>query len=222
MARRARDAAEREARALRDFDPALRLDELLLLAPLLLAERLLPDFAAEDFERDAVERFFAAPPLRALLARELPERPELLPRDPLELELAEAVPSIDHLPLITRCAASATASAISDPNLVALDSTDFAALSAVSAASIPASRIALRAFGLALIAAAAAARPAASISLLIAALASFSVVLLDELGDFDRVLDDCARVPANLDPVLLLDLAIANLHSIARLDTQAW
>ena len=30
-------------------------------------------------------------------------------------------PSIDHLPDITRCAASATASAISEPSLVALD-----------------------------------------------------------------------------------------------------
>jgi hypothetical protein len=48
----------------------------------------------------------------------------------------------------------------------------------VSAASRPASRIARRAFGLALIAAAAAARPAASISLLIAALASLSTVSL--------------------------------------------
>jgi hypothetical protein len=48
----------------------------------------------------------------------------------------------------------------------------------VSAASSPASRIARRAFGLALIAAAAAARPAASISLLIAAFASLSTVSL--------------------------------------------
>jgi len=48
----------------------------------------------------------------------------------------------------------------------------------VSAASRPASRIARRAFGLALIAAAAAASPAASISLLIAALASLSTVSL--------------------------------------------
>jgi hypothetical protein len=53
-----------------------------------------------------------------------------------------------------------------------------AACEAVSAASRPASRIARRAFGLALIAAAAAASPAASISLLIAALASLSTVSL--------------------------------------------
>jgi hypothetical protein len=62
--------------------------------------------------------------------------------------------------------------------LVALAITLLAACVAVSAASSPASRIARRAFGLALIAAAAAARPAASISLLIAALASLSTVSL--------------------------------------------
>jgi hypothetical protein len=64
--------------------------------------------------------------------------------------------------------------------LVALAITLLAACDAVSAASSPASRIALRAFGLALIAAAAAASPAASISLLIAALASLSTVSLRE------------------------------------------
>ncbi|MBA3668585.1 MAG: hypothetical protein H0W71_00710 [Sphingomonas sp.] len=83
-----------------------------------------------------------------------------------------------HLPDITRCAASATASAISAPNLVALDIMLDAALEAVSAASMPASRMALRALGLAAIAAAAAVSPAASISLLIAALAILSTVLL--------------------------------------------
>jgi hypothetical protein len=81
-----------------------------------------------------------------------------------------------QLPDITRCAASATASAISEPSLVALDIMLLAALLALSAASIPASRIARRAFGLAAIAAAAAVRPAASISLLIAALAILSIV----------------------------------------------
>jgi hypothetical protein len=104
------------------------------------------------------------------------------------------------LPDITFCAASATASAISEPSLVALDITDFAALSAASAASIPASLIALRALGLALIAAAAAASPAASISLLIAALASLSAVVLLELFERDEDLDDVFRV---------LDFAIA-------------
>jgi hypothetical protein len=62
-----------------------------------------------------------------------------------------------------------------------------AAVEAVSAASRPASRIARRAFGLALIAAAAAARPAASISLLIAAFASLSTVSDDLDEDFEEV-----------------------------------
>ncbi len=80
----------------------------------------------------------------------------------------------DHFPDITRCAASATASAMIEPNFVALETMLLAACDAVSAASRPASRIFFRAAGLALIAAAAAARPAASISLLSAALASLS------------------------------------------------
>ncbi|MGN6154924.1 MAG: hypothetical protein ACTHN4_04225 [Sphingomicrobium sp.] len=92
--------------------------------------------------------------------------------------------------------------------MVALDMTDLAALSAVSAASIPASLIALRAFGLALIAAAAAASPAASISLLIAALASLSVVLLPELFDRDEDLGEVLRV---------LDFAIAGLPCVRRI-----
>ena len=62
-----------------------------------------------------------------------------------------------------------------------------AACEAVSAASRPASRIFLRAAGLAAIAAAAAVNPAAIISLLIAALASLSTVLSFEL---DRAPDD--------------------------------
>jgi hypothetical protein len=59
------------------------------------------------------------------------------------LEPVEAVVelSIDHLPDITRCAASATASAMIEPSLVALETTLLAARSAVSAASSPASRI---------------------------------------------------------------------------------
>jgi hypothetical protein len=72
----------------------------------------------------------------------------------------------------------------------------------VSAASRPASRIARRAFGLALIAAAAAARPAASISLLIAAFASLSTVS-DEL-DEDRL------------DVFLADFAIAFSPCVAK------
>jgi hypothetical protein len=63
---------------------------------------------------------------------------------------------------------------------------------AVSAASSPASRIARRAFGLALIAAAAAARPAASISLLIAALANLSTVSLPEEEPEEPLREDLA------------------------------
>ena len=209
----------------------LERDDRLLLAELrladafgfaaLLVDPLLPDFDAEDLDPEADDRDLLAPELR--------EPPDLLPLSLLEplLDFAErlllpplleALVSIDHLPLSTRLAASDTASAISDPSLVALDSTDFAALSAVSAASIPASRIALRAFGLALIAAAAAARPAASISLLIAAFASFSVVLLLDPDERELVLEDLDPedadrdlLPEDRDPVLLLDLAITNL-----------
>lgn len=216
MPRLDRDAAER---APRTFDAVLRLLDFFAPAELLVA-RLALDLAADDFERcDDEERFFAAPVFRDLP----PLRDALLPL-PLELLLVELPVSTDHFPLITRCAASATASAISDPNFVALDSTDFAALSAVSAASIPASRIAFRALGLALIAAAAAASPAASISLLIAALASFSVVDLDELvlpalDGFDAVLEDLERAAEDLEPVVLLDLAIANLPLLTVIDT---
>ena len=118
------------------------------------------DFARVDVLRLAVERL-------APVLRDDADAPLLL---------SSAV----HLPDMTRCAASATASAIKVPSFVALAITLLAAWDAVSAASSPASRIALRAFGLALIAAAAAARPAASISLLIAALASLSTVSLRE------------------------------------------
>jgi hypothetical protein len=106
-----------------------------------------------------------------------------------EPDEADAEPSIDHLPDITRCAASATASAMIVPSFVALETTLLAACDAVSAASRPASRIFLRAAGLALIAAAAAANPAASISLLIAALASLSIVALLEPERDDDVLE---------------------------------
>jgi hypothetical protein len=133
---------------------------------------------AADRERVAVLRFGRATGRAVLVDARLADVPPLS--------------SIGHLPDNTLCAASATASAISEPSLVALAVTDFAARSAVSAASIPASLIALRAFGLALIAAAAAASPAASISLLIAAFASLSIVsdfleefeVLERLGDF--------------------------------------
>jgi hypothetical protein len=143
------------------------------------------DFARVEVLRALVERF--APVLRA------------------EAELV-APSSAVHLPDSTRCAASATASAINVPSLVALDITLLAAWDAVSAASSPASRIALRALGLALIAAAAAARPAASISLLIAALASLSTVALPlfEEEPEESLLEDLARA----------DLAIASSPSV--------
>lgn len=89
------------------------------LAPALFArdaaERGLEDFAREpvDFARDPLD-------LRALLLREDPD-------DEPEAELVLALLSIVHLPDITRCAASATASAISEPSLVALAITLLAA-----------------------------------------------------------------------------------------------
>ena len=142
----------------------------------------------EDFAREDVDEDLRVPPVARLDAERLPE--DFLALPPRDDELDDEVPELPpvvsstvHLPDMTRCAASATASAISEPSLVALDITLLAACVAVSAASRPASRMARRALGLALIAAAAAASPAASISLLIAALASLSTVslrLLDE------------------------------------------
>lgn len=145
---------------------------------------LLRDRAVEDLARD----------VEALRAPELRD-------DDVEAPLVE---SSLHLPDITRCAASATASAISEPNLVALAIMLLAACEAVSAASSPASRIARRALGLALIAAAAAASPAASISLLIAALASLSTVSEEEPEE--PRLEDLARD----------DLAIASSPSVGK------
>lgn len=157
--------------------------------------------------------FLAALVFRAGLLRAVDfARAELLP-DRVELFAAvlrgdvEALgaSSAVHLPDITRWAASATASAINVPSLVALAMTLLAACDAVSAASRPASRIALRALGLALIAAAAAASPAASISLLIAALVSLSTVSLPfEEEPEEALLGDLARV----------DLAIASSPSV--------
>jgi hypothetical protein len=193
---------------LRDFDAPLfaveRLAVVLFFAGAFRAvdERLA--LAPEDFA--AVERF-------AVDLRVPVERFALLARAGfdalLELVEVEAEPSIDHFPDITRCAASATASAMIEPSLVALETTLLAARSAVSAASSPASRIFLRAAGLALIAAAAAARPAASISLLIAALASLSTVLSlepeREDDEPERDEDDFER-----EELLRADLAISN------------
>ena len=165
--------------------PALFARDVLALAlPLLLDLRAVPD---PDLPPDELLR---APELRD-------EAEELEPELVLD-------PSSLHLPDITRCAASATASAISEPSLVALDIMLLAAWLAVSAASRPASRIARRAFGLALIAAAAAANPAASISLLIAALASLSTVL-SLLFEVE---------PDEPEDLLRADLAIASSPSV--------
>jgi hypothetical protein len=203
-------------------------------------ERLAP--ALDDFAREE-EAFFAppvdrfAPDERELPAAEPPPELYAFGRDPDDLrapldlralddEEPELAPPLalsvgDHLPDITRCAASATASAMIEPSLVALETTLLAALSAVSAASRPASRILLRADGLALIAAAAAARPAASISLLIAALASLSTVLLLEPG---RVDDAPERADDEREPdvdfpreeLLRADFAIVNLPPLGK------
>jgi hypothetical protein len=125
LARFALEAVPVDLRALDErLDPApddLARGEEDFFAPLLEPDELL---AALPVERFAVEREPAD--LRAPVERlELPPREadEVEPELPLEL----APPSIDHLPLITRCAASATASAMSDPSFVALETTLLAA-----------------------------------------------------------------------------------------------
>jgi hypothetical protein len=138
-------------------------------------------------ERDAVPLVLRAPLLLAVLVLRVVE-PERAPLDEERDEL-ELSSSPVHLPDSTRWAASATASAISEPSLVALDTMLLAALLALSAASMPASRMARRALGLAAIAAAAAVRPAASISLLIAALVILSIVESDEDPDAELAPD---------------------------------
>jgi len=110
---------------------------------------------------------------------------------------------------------------MSEPSLVALDMTLLAARSAVSAASRPASRIFFRADGLAAIAAAAAVSPAASISLLIAALAILSTALLLELERDEDELerDDAEREPDDDLPreeLLRADLAIIYLPRLRK------
>jgi len=167
-----------------------------LLAVGALARELVDFFAVLRF---AVER----------LAVDLRAPPALADADAEPL-LVLALPSIVHLPVMTRCAASATASAISEPSFVALAIMFVAAWEAVSAASRPASRIARRAFGLALIAAAAAANPAASISLLIAPLASLSTVLFPEPEE---------ELEEDLEDVLRADFAIFCLPPFAAKDT---
>lgn len=206
--------------AVERFAAGLRADDA-RLEPELDFARVDVDFLA-PLEREADLRVvdFRAVDLRAVDLR-APPRDE--PDEEPELVLALASPSIDHLPDMTRCAASATASAISEPSLVALDATLLAACCAVSAASSPASRIALRAFGLAAIAAAAAVNPAASISLLIAAFAILSIVSdLDEREEL--VLEEPDREDPDLEELdleepeelLRADLAIAYLPRRAR------
>jgi hypothetical protein len=183
---------------------------------LFAAERLAGDFRVADdllapeladFARLAVARFAAELPAGFRFAGDLRAGFEAA-LDPPDDALVD--PSIDHFPDITRCAASATASAMIEPSFVALETTLLAACDAVSAASSPASRIFLRAAGLALIAAAAAASPAASISLLIAAFASLSMVALFEAERdeelVERVLDAVDR-----DEPLRADFAISYL-----------
>jgi len=172
------------------------------------AGALLADFAR--VERAAVDRFaagFDAVDLRAVERFAVDFRAGA--DAALDPDEEEAEPSMLHLPLITRCAASATASAMIEPSFVALVTTLLAACDAESAASSPASRIFLRAAGLAAIAAAAAVNPAASISLLIAALVSLSTVL-----SFERERDEpeLARDLEELEREELLraDLAIAS------------
>jgi hypothetical protein len=84
------------------------------------------------FARDAVERELEALVREALdFARDPPDLraapPREVPVDEPEAEPVLADPSTVHLPDITRCAASATASAISEPSLVALAITLLAA-----------------------------------------------------------------------------------------------
>ena len=203
-------AAPPVARLAVDFAADLRAVDA-RLEPVADFARVDEDFFAPPAERDAVDRFAAERELDALRAPV--ERAEL----PADAD-AELVPplldaSIDHLPLITRWAASATASAMIDPSLVALDTTLLAACDAESAASSPASRIFLRAAGLAASAAAAAVSPAASISLLIAALASLStVVSLERERDepeLERDLEELER-----EELFRADFAIASSPSV--------
>jgi len=196
----------------RDLAPALR--DFVTLLPLFARDAVDEDLrtalpvglAALDRGLAALEDFVRAVVLRPLLAFRVPLLRDVPADDePRELPLLEPSSAL-HLPDITRCAASATASAMIEPSFVALDITLLAARSAVSAASRPASRIFLRADGLALIAAAAAARPAASISLLIAALASLSTVLLLELERDDDEREPDEDLPR--EELLRADFAI--------------
>lgn len=161
-----------------------------------------PPLLREEAERPVPVAFSLAAEARWLALRLAVLALDLADEVRLPLEEDEVL-----LPPRTFCAASATASAISEPSLPTLLAIEVAALVALSAASRPASRILRRTDGLALIAAAAAARPAASISLLIAALASLSNVSLIEL---------LSAAPLSLLAELLLPLWLLDLVVLAR------
>lgn len=200
--------------------PRVDLARVDLARPLVPLPLLVPADLAADFDavaRPPVDPVFAARDFVAdALADRVPVEPDLVEREPLPLlPLPEdellSLSSLDHLPESTRCAASATASAISEPRRVALDIALVAALDAASAASSPASRILRRAAGLALIAAAVAASPAASISRLIATLAILSSVSLslEPVDPPDELFED----------VFFVDFAIFSLPVSYRKDT---
>jgi hypothetical protein len=115
---------------LRDRAPLLREDFAAPPVDDVFARELVDVFApVERVEPDVDDFALDELGLRALLERdpELDLR-ALPPRDELEDEPELLDPSsVVHLPDITRCAASATASAISEPSLVALAITLLAA-----------------------------------------------------------------------------------------------
>jgi hypothetical protein len=162
----------------------------------------------EEAERPVPLAFSAAPEARWLALRRALLAAEDFPPEPAPLRLLPE--EEEDLPLLllpeelpppsTFWAASATASAIRAPSLPTLAAMALAALPALSAASRPASRILRRTDGLALIAAAAAARPAASISLLIAALASLSIVSFMEELPLPPPAAPLSRLPPLLAP----------------------
>jgi hypothetical protein len=95
---------------------------------------LADDFALVDVLRAPDVELFGEPDDLAALDRDEVDRPpeerppRLAPDEELDEPLdALASPSMLHLPDITRCAASATASAMIEPSFVALDMTLLAA-----------------------------------------------------------------------------------------------
>jgi len=117
----ARFAVERFAAGLRAVDARVE-------PPVEDLARAEVDLRALVGARAVVDRLRVAAALRAPLERAEALRPPVArERDaPPELDRAGAASSV-HLPLITRCAASATASAMIEPNLVALETTLLAA-----------------------------------------------------------------------------------------------